>query len=235
MTSIQSAADKFETILDDIGRPVKPWLPFIARFLLTITFTEDAVRLLYQWDEQRVYLTEHMAMPSLVAPLFLASNCVIMLTCSFLAILGKRTDLAVAGLLYTQIIQGVGYGLLFTASFLVRQFSVGGGFIMLLAEYFSSIKRPLFSGLLQTRQNDNITYMQLFGRILLVFLFLHTVWSEEFSIFRLFVAIVGFFGCVCIVVGFKAKHSSWLLISFLSISNIFLNDFWNLHPYVSIT
>ena len=148
---------------------------------------------------------------------------------SILAIAKKHTEIAVAGLASVIFIQALGYGLLFDSNFFLRNLSVMGGLLMLLADAFSSKKKPLFAGLPTLNETDKSTYMQLFGRILLVFLFLSSAMNGEFSVLRVVVSLIGLVGCIMVVIGFKAKYSAWFLIAFLCVSNVLLNNWWSLH------
>ncbi|KAJ3309345.1 hypothetical protein HDV04_006234 [Boothiomyces sp. JEL0838] len=221
-------ARKFEEGLERIGQPLKPYLPVIARFLLVVTFLEDSVRITSQWKDQINYLQRHQGFPWGLAEIFLFTNVIIMIIGSILAIAKKNTEIAVGGLGLVIISQWIGYGLIFDSNFFFRNLSVAGGLLMLLADSYSSKKR-LFSALPTLNQTDKSTYLQLFGRILLVFLFLSFVFSGEFSILRLIISIIGLIGCVLVVIGFKAKYTAWILITLLSISNVLLNNWWSLH------
>ena len=161
--------------------------------------------------------------------MFLAYNVIAMIGGSFLAIAKKYTEHACAALLSVVIVQTLGYGLLFDLSFLFRNLSVIGGLLMLLADGMLSQRKNLFAGLPSINEADRSTYIMLFGRILLVFLFMSFVMQGEFGPIRVFVIIVSFFGCIMIVVGFKAKWSAWVLLTFMSIGNVVLNNWWSLH------
>ena len=182
-----------------------------------------------QWNDQVYYLGKYRGFPWLTAEVFLAINVLTMLICSYLAIAKRHTEIACAGLFGVVLTQSIGYGLIFDTSFIFRNLSVIGGLLMLLADAYSSSKRMLFAGLPSLSETNKSTYLQLGGRILLVFLFLSFILAGEFSILRLVVSIVSLIGCVMVVVGFKAKWSAWILITFLSISNVFLNNWWSLH------
>ena len=39
-------------------QPLKPYLPAIGRFLIVVTFLEDALRILSQWGDQLWYLQQ---------------------------------------------------------------------------------------------------------------------------------------------------------------------------------
>jgi uncharacterized membrane protein YphA (DoxX/SURF4 family) len=161
--------------------------------------------------------------------MFLFVNVVVMIVGSLLAIAKKKSEIAVAGLGGVMISQWIGYGLLLDGNFFLRNLSVAGGLLMLLADSYASQRKKLFAGLPSLNERDKSTYLQLFGRILLVFLFLTFVFSGEFSILRMVVSIIGLIGCVMVVVGFKAKYTAWMLVMILSISNVLLNNWWSLH------
>ncbi|KAJ1529059.1 hypothetical protein HK405_002362, partial [Cladochytrium tenue] len=183
--------------------------------------------------DQKYYLRKYRGFPAWGADVFLILNVLVMTSCSVLAIARRYTEYAVGGLFAVVVSQSLGYGLLFDSSFIFRTLSVCGGLLMLLADSMLSSRRSarntLFAGLPSISETDRTTYIQLFGRILLVFLFLGFIFGGELSVARLVVAIVSFAGCVMVVIGFKAKWSAWMLITFLSISNVVLNNWWTLH------
>ena len=152
-----------------------------------------------------------------------------MLVGSTMAIFKKHTEIACMALGTVIISQWIGYGLIFDLSFFFRNLSVAGGLLMLVADSLASQRKTLFAGLPSLNESDRTTYLQLFGRVLLVLLFLTLVFSGEFSIVRLFVSGVGLIGCVLVVIGFKAKYTAWFLIALLCVSNVLLNNWWSLH------
>jgi ER-derived vesicles protein len=155
-----------------------------------------------------------------------------MLTGSVLAIAKKYTEYAVAMLASVIVLQAFVYGMIFDTNFFFRNVSVMGGLLMLLADGLTSKRKNLFAGLPTLNETDKSMYIQLTGRILLVFLFLASVMNGEFSFIRVLVSIIGLIGCVMVVVGFKAKYSAWMMIAFLSVSNVILNNWWSLHQYL---
>ncbi|KAJ3359096.1 hypothetical protein AMAG_15354 [Allomyces macrogynus ATCC 38327] len=220
---------RVEDTLDKVGAPLKPYLPAIARFLLVVTFIEDSLRIFTQWDDQVWFLEQHRGFRSGFSQFFLALNIVLMMTCSTMAILRKRTDLAVGGLFIDIILQSVGYGLLFDMSFFVRALSMVGGLLMLLAEAYAKSRRSFFPGLPDISETDRSTYLQLGGRVLLVFLFFSLLIGGEFTVLRLVFSLLGAVACVMVMVGFKAKWSALFLVMFLSIFNVIINNWWSLH------
>lgn len=87
------------------------------------------------------------------------------------------------------------------------------------------------AGLPQLDEKDKKMYIQLAGRVLLIFLFVGFVFAGEWSFGRVVVSIFGFVACVMVVVGFKAKFSAFLLVGILSIFNLVVNNFWTLQEH----
>ena len=59
LDAIREQTSKIEDWLDTLSDPVKPYLPAIGRFLIVVTFLEDALRILTQWGDQLVYLHDY--------------------------------------------------------------------------------------------------------------------------------------------------------------------------------
>lgn len=53
---IRSTASKVEDFVDIYSQPLRPHLPAIGRFLIVLTFLEDALRIFTQWKDQIWYL-----------------------------------------------------------------------------------------------------------------------------------------------------------------------------------
>ncbi|KAL7751373.1 ER-derived vesicles protein erv29 [Sorochytrium milnesiophthora] len=229
MNQLQQYSGKAEEVLDRLGAPLKPWLPAIARFLLVVTFLEDSLRIVTQWNDQLWYLQKHRKFPWGASHMFLIINVITMMTCSTMAIARKNTVYAVGGLGAVIVSQALGYGLWSDFSFFVRSVSVLGGLLMLLAEAFAKSRRPFFPGLPDISDSDRSMYLQLAGRVLLVFLFASFVLAGEFSLWRVLASLVGLVACVMVAVGFKAKWSAIFLILFLSVFNVLINNWWSLH------
>ena len=110
-----------------------------------------------------------------------------------------------------------------------RNVALAGGVILLLAESKAE-GRSLFAGLPSLGENTPRTYLQLSGRILLVFMFL-TLLRFEFSFLMLIQNLVGTALIVLITVGYKTKLASLILVIWLSILNIYFNAWWNIPDY----
>ncbi|KAI9051046.1 hypothetical protein LZ554_005154 [Drepanopeziza brunnea f. sp. 'monogermtubi'] len=228
--TIRQQTGKIEDVLDTLFEPVKPYLPAIGRFLIVVTFVEDALRIITQWNDQLLYLNDYRHIPSGLTHFFLLVNVLAMVSCSALVIIRRYSDYAVGGLIGVVVTQALGYGLIFDLNFFLRNLSVMGGLLMVLSDSWVS-KTKAFAGLPEIDEKDRKMYFQLAGRVLLIFLFVGFVFSGSWNIWRVIVAIFGFVACVMVVVGFKAKFSAIMLVLILSIFNLLVNNFWTLHDH----
>ncbi|KAK5675075.1 ER-derived vesicles protein erv29 [Elasticomyces elasticus] len=230
LAAIRAQTSKIEDWLDTISDPLKPYLPAIGRFLIVVTFLEDALRIMTQWNDQLVYLHDYRHIPRGITHLFLILNVCAMTTSSLLIIIRKYSEYAVMGLIAVVVTQALGYGLIFDLNFFLRNLSVMGGLLMVLSDSWVR-KKFAPAGLPQLDEKDRKMYFQLAGRVLLIFLFAGFVFAGEWSAGRLVVIAIGFVACVMVVVGFKAKWSAIILVMILSVFNIIVNNFWTLHPH----
>ena len=162
--------------------------------------------------------------------LFLIYNVIVMSVASTLVIARRYGEFAVAVLLSVVVIQALGYGLIFDLNFFLRNLSVVGGLLMVLGDSF--VKKRVFAGLPTIDEKDKKMYIQLGGRVLLIFLFIGFVFAGEWSIWRVLVSMIGFVACVMVVVGFKAKLSAIILVLLLSVFNILVNNFWTVSFHI---
>ncbi|KAH8599031.1 surfeit locus protein [Bisporella sp. PMI_857] len=230
LDSVREYTSKIEDFLDTLSDPIKPYLPAIGRFLIVVTFLEDALRIITQWNDQLLYLHDYRHIPSGLTHLFLFCNVIAMTVCSSLVIARKYSDYAVGGLIGVVVTQALGYGLIFDLNFFLRNLSVMGGLLMVLSDSWVR-KSKAFAGLPSIDEKDRKMYFQLAGRVLLIFLFVGFVFSGKWSIWRVVVALFGFVACVMVVVGFKAKFSAIMLVVILSVFNLLVNNFWTLHEH----
>ncbi|KAK5212421.1 ER-derived vesicles protein erv29 [Exophiala xenobiotica] len=228
LDQIREQTSKIEDWLNTMGEPLRPYLPAIGRFLIVVTFIEDALRIITQWNDQLTYLRDFRHIPWGLTHLFLIFNVITMSVCSVLVIIRRYGEYAVGGLLSVVVVQALGYGLIFDLNFFLRNLSVIGGLLMVLGDSFVK-KTRVFAGLPSIDEKDKKMYIQLGGRVLLIFLFVGFVFAGEWSFWRVLVSLVGFVACVMVVVGFKAKLSAIILVVLLSIFNVLVNNFWTLH------
>lgn len=78
-STVKSTSEKAENILAIAGTPIKPYLPAISRFLVVATFYEDALRIIWQWKDQIMYLETARHFPKYLAPTFLGFNALVSL------------------------------------------------------------------------------------------------------------------------------------------------------------
>lgn len=55
---LRSFAKQVEDYVEIYSQPLKPHLPTIGRFMIVVTFLEDALRILTQWSDQIWYLQQ---------------------------------------------------------------------------------------------------------------------------------------------------------------------------------
>jgi uncharacterized membrane protein YphA (DoxX/SURF4 family) len=156
-----------------------------------------------------------------------------MFASSLMIIIRKHSEYAVMGLIGVVVTQALGYGLIFDLNFFLRNLSVMGGLLMVLSDSWVR-KKFAPAGLPQLDEKDRKMYFQLAGRVLLIFLFIGFVFAGEWSIGRVAVIMVGAVACVMVAVGFKAKWSAIILVTILSVFNVFVNNFWTVSAKTSI-
>ncbi|KAF8662364.1 hypothetical protein AX16_001169 [Volvariella volvacea WC 439] len=228
IAKLRAISKRVEDNIEILAQPLKPHLPALGRFLIVVTFLEDALRIVTQWSDQIWYLQQHRRFPWGISHTFLILNVITMLAASSAVILKRYTEYAVVGLLSVVIIQGFGYGLIFDLNFFLRNLSVIGGLFMVFSDSMVS-RRSTFAGLPTISETDRKKYFLLAGRVLLIFLFLGFILQGTWSIARVFVSIVGFAACTMVAIGFKAKWSASFLVIVLSIFNVFANNWWSVH------
>ncbi|GAA6056989.1 hypothetical protein JCM3770_000109, partial [Rhodotorula araucariae] len=226
----RKVSDKIEDKLDQLARPIRPWLPGLGRFLIVVTFLEDALRILTQLSDQNYYLQKHRGFPWGVSHLFLWTNVIIMLACSSAIITKRYPEYATGGLFAVVLAQGFGYGLIFDLTFFLRNLSVIGGLLMTLSDSLSQKKSSIVTNLsMGVSDTDRKKYFQLFGRVLLVFLFLGFVFSGQSGFAKGFVSVSGLAACICVALGYKARQSALYLVVVLSMFNVTVNAWWRVH------
>ncbi|QRW23352.1 surfeit locus protein 4 [Rhizoctonia solani] len=228
VSKIREIGGKIEDTIDIYSQPLRPQLPAIGRFLIVVTFLEDALRIMTQWGDQVWYLQKHRGFPWGISHFFLIFNIITMIAGSGAIIARRYSEIAVAGLLGVVIIQGFGYGLIFDLNFFLRNLSVIGGLIMVFSDTMQSSKKR-FAGLPSLSENDRRMYFQLAGRVLLIFLFIGFALSGEWTTARAIVSCLGLVAGGMVAVGFKAKWSASFLVILLSVFNVFINNWWSVH------
>jgi uncharacterized membrane protein YphA (DoxX/SURF4 family) len=162
--------------------------------------------------------------------MFLIVNIILMVVCSFGVIFRKHSEFSVVGLITVVVLQGIGYGLVFDLNFFLRNLSVMGGLLMVLSDSWVR-KKFAPAGLPSLDEKDKKMYFQLAGRVLLIFLFVGFVFRGDWGFWRIVASLLGLVACIMVVVGFKAKFSAIMLVLILSVFNLYVNNWWTLHPH----
>jgi uncharacterized membrane protein YphA (DoxX/SURF4 family) len=113
----------------------------------------------------------------------------------------------------------------------LRNISILGGLLLCLSEHLiksSKSKNSVFASIPTLSPVERHQYFQLAGRILLMVLFLGMIISSRWTVASLVASLFSFAACVMIIVGFRAKWSASLLVSFLCVMNLLVNNWWSI-------
>lgn len=77
LDQVRAYTSKVEDLIDQYTQPIKPHLPALGRFLIVVTFLEDALRILTQWNDQLYYLQRHRGFMWGISHIFLLSNVIV--------------------------------------------------------------------------------------------------------------------------------------------------------------
>jgi hypothetical protein len=58
LEKLRAISQQVEDNIEIYSQPLKPHLPAIGRFLIVVTFLEDAIRIMTQWGDQIWYLQQ---------------------------------------------------------------------------------------------------------------------------------------------------------------------------------
>ena len=204
----------------------KTTLPHIARFCLVSTFFEDGIRMYTQWHEQREYLAMSWNCPMFMATAFILFNLIGQLGSVAMVLLRLKIDIACFNLFLTVILQTIAYSILWDMQFLFRNFALCGALLLVLAE--SKVEdKSLFAGVPSLGENKIKTYLQLAGRVLMVFMFL-TLLKFDSSPSQMLQNLVGSILMVLVTVGYKTKLSALILVTWLNLLNFYFNAWWTI-------
>jgi uncharacterized membrane protein YphA (DoxX/SURF4 family) len=205
-------------------------LPSIARLCLVSTFIEDGIRMWFQWSEQRDYMNASWGVGYFIASLFVLFNLLGQLSGSTLVLVRLHVKPAVYLLFAIVCLQTVAYSILWDIAFLLRNLSLVGALLLLLAEASDESRRSLFAGVPSMGDNKPKSYMQLGGRILLALMFV-TILRLELHVLSIIQNIIAIGLMVCVVIGYKTKLSAFLLVLWLFTLNMYFNAFWTIESH----
>lgn len=218
--------EKAEDVANNCLQKTKHYLPHIARACLVSTFIEDGIRMLYQWGEQRDYIASTWSVGSFMGTLFVLLNLGVQVGASILVLFRKHVDNCCYALFGIIVLQTLAYSILWDLKFLARSLSLVGAVLLILAENKKD-KTNVFASVPMMNDPSSSTrnYMMLGGRVLLVLMFLSLL---KFSggAFDMIRNVVGIALIVVILVGFKTKLFSVVMVAWLMVLNAVFNDFW---------
>ncbi|UYV70823.1 SURF4 [Cordylochernes scorpioides] len=113
-----------------------------------------------------------------------------------------------------------------------RTLSLSGALLLLLAEAHQEAK-SLFAGVPTLGQNRPRTYLQLTGRVLLVFMFL-TLLRVETSLAQMLQTAIASSLMLLVAVGFKTKLSALCLVLWLTAFNFWHNAWWTASTHINL-
>eukprot|EP00128_Syssomonas_multiformis_P006787 Colp12_sorted_trinity150504_noHs@18827 len=216
-----------EDFAEDFLRHTKKAVPKIGRALVVATFIDDGLRMYLQWTDQMYFMTRQFGGVRFLAGMFIIFNLVAQLVASGAILLQKKTVYASMVLAGIIVMQAMAYSVLWNVNFFLRSFALIGGLVLLVADHTKDDKHG-FAGVPEmdspkTRKN----YLQLFGRILLVLMFVTLVHGEQ-SASRILFTVVGGVLVLLVAIGYKTKLSALVLAFFLIVQNVMFNSFWML-------
>jgi len=217
---------KLEDTVDTVLKYSKNYLPTVARLCLTSTFIEDGIRMWFQWGEQRDYIAYSWSCGNFIGTIFVILNLFCQLVPCGLILARKHINISCYILFGIIALQTIAYKILWDFRFLLRNFSLAGGLLLLLVESKPDAK-SLFAGLPQLGDNKPKNYMQFAGRILTILMFFSLL-RFDLSPIHLFNDVIGTTLILLVAVGYKTKVSASILIFLLSVSNVFSNPFWTI-------
>jgi len=211
---------------DLIARRGKNILPIIARACLVSTFFEDGIRMWTQWNEQREYMDISWGCGWFLATMFVVINLIGQLG-GVIMVMGKlKVEIACGVLFFIVCLQTIAYSILWDMQFLFRNLALVGALLLVLAESRAEGK-SMIPGIPSLGENKPKEYMQLIGRILLVFMFL-TLLRFDTSIMQIIQNMVGSVLMVLVTIGYKTKLSAFALTLWLFVLNVYFNAFWTI-------
>jgi len=229
MVTQSELLSKAEDVADQILRRSKHILPHLARFCLISTFFEDGVRMWMQWSEQRDYMDSSWGCGQVLATLFVLVNLVGQLGGCIMVLARLQVPIACAILFSIVVLQTLAYSILWDFQFLLRNLALIGALLLVLAE--SRVEgKSLMAGVPSTGENKPKNYLQLTGRVLLVFMFV-TLLRLELSFMQLLQNIIGSILMILVTVGFKTKLSALILVLWLTTLNLYFNAWWTIPSY----
>lgn len=201
-------------------------LPHIARLCLVSTFIEDGIRMIYQWSEQRDYISSTWKCGWFLGSLFVIINLLGQIGASVMVLSRKKVDIGAYVLFTIIILQTIAYSILWDLKFLARSLSMCGGVLLILAESKKDTTNVFKAmPMMDDPTKSSKSYMQLSGRILLVLMFVSLLRFSS-GIMEILRNLIGCALILLITIGYKTRLFSVIMVFWLLILNMIYNDFW---------
>jgi len=164
-----------------------------------------------------------------LATMFVVVNLVGQLGAVAMVLTRYKVDIACGILFFIVVLQTIAYSILWDIQFLFRNLALIGALLLVLAE--SRVEgKSLFAGVPSLGENKPKMYLQLAGRILIVFMFL-TLLRFESSAMQIIQNVVGTLLMILVAIGYKTKLSALVLVTWLNVLNFYFNAWWNIPAY----
>jgi len=225
--------EKAEEFANNCLQKSKHVLPHIARLCLVSTFIEDGTRMVYQWGEQRDYISSTWKCGWFLGNIFVMINLFGQIGASIMVLTRKKVEFGGYILFGIIFLQTIAYSILWDLKFLARSLSMCGGVLLILAESKKDTTNVFKSmPMMDDPTKSSKSYMQLSGRVLLVLMFVSLLkfTSGPMEIIR---NLIGCCLILLITIGFKTRLFSVVMVLWLMILNLIYNDFWR-HRSASI-
>ncbi|XP_068167146.1 surfeit locus protein 4-like [Antennarius striatus] len=214
-----------EDVADQFLQHTKRYLPHVARLCLVSTFLEDGIWIMFQWDNQSSYIATSWECWRILSDVFLLINVVVQLGSCVLILSRNFVQFACYSLFGLLVLQTLVYSILSTPVFLMRDLALGGCLLLLLAECHVE-NRSVFAGVPSSGQSSPKTVLQLWGRVLLVLMFMSLL-HFDLSLSSVVKNLVGSALILLVVVGFKTKLAVLTMVVWLLFINFTFHAFWS--------
>lgn len=230
-----SAMVRAEKWSDSLLKACSPVIRPTARLFLLCTFIEDAFRMAFQWNVQAAHVSNEWKADAWVGNSFVAFNLMFqVLPVAILLMTGAVTvpksliQVCIAILIVVVLAQSVAYHVLWNLEFFLRNLAVIGALCLVGAE--ACDPEPTKGGILDTGRFDDededevSDILRLSGRVMISLMFLTLIKFDTSQ--RIALECLAGFLLSLVVIGYKTKLSAVTLFIFLSIENMYLNDFF---------
>eukprot|EP00736_Rhodelphis_marinus_P008602 Rmarinus@m.2495 len=242
MAKINEKASVYTEKLEDILSKHSDKITRMARFLLVMTFLEDALRVVFQFDVQTDILVK-VGFPEVVGQLYLLCTTLLQLSGSACVVLNKKLRMGamflIASILMHLFVYSLGH---FSGSirfppyagyymWIISNLAVVGGLLMLLAQEKRdrSQEGSVFAGISMGDTKEITRHLQLAGRVLIALIFFMMSYNLRFSANYVWLKRIGLaIPPLLILLGFKTRYATILLAALLMVLNFTFNAFWRI-------